>query len=132
MSPPNDQPQGQGNGIESIVSLMPTLMMMMMQQGGKDGKGPNQLMMVVLLVVPILLKLLTPKLNIAFQQGLKWRRRATRVIVCTKEVGGWKWWDDKDDEEQVRPFPLKPTRKCHLPPTFHPLSTLPYTLPELT
>ena len=104
MPPPNEQQQGQGNGIDSIVSLMPSLMMLMMNQGNsKDGgHGSNQFMMVALLLIPILLKVFAPKLNMAFQQGLRWRRRATRMIVCTKEVGGWKWWDDKDDEEQVR------------------------------
>jgi len=82
---------------------MPSLMMLMMQGNKTVGtSSTNQIMMVCLLLFPILLKLLTPKLHILMQQGLRWRRRATRMIVCTKEVGGWKWWDDKDDEEQVR------------------------------
>ena len=104
MALPNEQQQGQANGLDSIVSLMPSLMMLMMQGGNKtDGtSSTNQVMMLALLLLPILLKLLTSKFGILMQKGLRWRRRATRMIVCTKEVGGWKWWDDKDDEEQVR------------------------------
>ena len=51
----------------------------------------NMIWMLLLLVVPLLVRAATPKLSMLLVKGFKFRTRPIRTIVCTREVGGWKW-----------------------------------------
>ena len=79
------------NGGIDIASILPTMMMM--------KSDVPWLQMLLALVLPLFIRLASPRMQLWFNALKLGRHSVTRSIVCTKETGGYCWWVDEDDEE---------------------------------
>ena len=91
---PNDDVNGIG-GID-LSSLLPTMMMMNRGTGGGDM---HWLQMLLVVVLPIILRLITPRLQQSVNAFRFCKKNAIRSIACTKETGVYRWWVDEEDDD---------------------------------
>ena len=88
-------PTDDTNGSPDISSLLPT-MMMMMSRGADGGQMMPWMPMLFAVLLPLILRIVTPRLQQSFNAIHLGKRHAERTISCTKEC---RWWVDEDDED---------------------------------
>ena len=98
MAPRHPGDDGSGGGLD-LSSMLPLLLMNRNSAAGGSGGEMPWVQMLLAILLPLLLRLFTPKLQSAVNAFRVGGHHATRTISCMKETGVYRWWDDKEDED---------------------------------